>query len=292
MDFAFEFIIKNGGIDTEEDYPYTVRGGERWGALGKAGRGRRGQPWRWVGGQRGLCSAAAVVRLGAPLLPPLTSPRSLRRALQAEEGQCQENKLGRHVVTIDDYQARPRCCCALNNNAAAAALLCCSAGCCAEARRPGNRQRARLRGSPRAPTQARNGACSRLNPPAPARLPPAGRAAQRRKGAGEGGGAPAGVGGHRGRPGALGRGRCARPGCWGSLRAGAWRRACCAAAAGWQALGCGWRVLLVASRHLTRPLPRPPLPPCRAQRAFQLYVGGVFDAECGTALDHGVLAVG
>lgn len=28
------------------------------------------------------------------------------------------------------------------------------------------------------------------------------------------------------------------------------------------------------------------------QRAFQLYGGGVFDAECGTALDHGVLAVG
>jgi KDEL-tailed cysteine endopeptidase len=28
------------------------------------------------------------------------------------------------------------------------------------------------------------------------------------------------------------------------------------------------------------------------QRAFQLYVGGVFDEECGTALDHGVLAVG
>lgn len=34
-----------------------------------------------------------------------------------------------------------------------------------------------------------------------------------------------------------------------------------------------------------------PTPPC-LQRAFQLYVGGVFDAECGTALDHGVLAVG
>lgn len=35
-----------------------------------------------------------------------------------------------------------------------------------------------------------------------------------------------------------------------------------------------------------RPLPAP------LQRAFQLYAGGVFDAECGTALDHGVLAVG
>ena len=28
------------------------------------------------------------------------------------------------------------------------------------------------------------------------------------------------------------------------------------------------------------------------QRAFQLYAGGVFDADCGTALNHGVLAVG
>lgn len=41
--------------------------------------------------------------------------------------------------------------------------------------------------------------------------------------------------------------------------------------------------------------PAPPCPPLMltpVQRAFQLYVGGVFDAECGTALDHGVLAVG
>ena len=28
------------------------------------------------------------------------------------------------------------------------------------------------------------------------------------------------------------------------------------------------------------------------EREFQLYQGGVFDAPCGTALDHGVLAVG
>lgn len=28
------------------------------------------------------------------------------------------------------------------------------------------------------------------------------------------------------------------------------------------------------------------------QSGFQLYAGGVFDGECGTALDHGVLAVG
>ena len=32
--------------------------------------------------------------------------------------------------------------------------------------------------------------------------------------------------------------------------------------------------------------------PALLQRAFQLYAGGVFDAECGTALDHGVLVVG
>ena len=28
------------------------------------------------------------------------------------------------------------------------------------------------------------------------------------------------------------------------------------------------------------------------QREFQLYQGGIFDGECGTALDHGVLVVG
>lgn len=34
MDFAFEFIINNGGIDTEDDYPYTV-----------------GVAWWWDGGE-------------------------------------------------------------------------------------------------------------------------------------------------------------------------------------------------------------------------------------------------
>ncbi len=28
------------------------------------------------------------------------------------------------------------------------------------------------------------------------------------------------------------------------------------------------------------------------QREFQLYAGGIFDAPCGTQLDHGVLLVG
>lgn len=27
MDYAYEFIIKNGGIDTEDDYPYKGRDG-------------------------------------------------------------------------------------------------------------------------------------------------------------------------------------------------------------------------------------------------------------------------
>jgi KDEL-tailed cysteine endopeptidase len=40
MDFAFDFIVANGGIDTEEDYPYTSTAGEE-GACDPARQGRR-----------------------------------------------------------------------------------------------------------------------------------------------------------------------------------------------------------------------------------------------------------
>lgn len=34
-------------------------------------------------------------------------PHRVRCAMQAVEGECQDNKLSRHVVTIDDYQDVP-----------------------------------------------------------------------------------------------------------------------------------------------------------------------------------------
>ena len=46
--------------------------------------------------------------MSAPHLPGSpTFPHSALPARQAEEGQCEDNKLGRHVVTIDDYQDVP-----------------------------------------------------------------------------------------------------------------------------------------------------------------------------------------
>lgn len=68
MDFAFEFIMKNGGIDTEDDYPYTVRGcAGGWGAC-----------WQ--------CQAHTLPRaglLGAHTQPLLCCVRPRRRRARA-----------------------------------------------------------------------------------------------------------------------------------------------------------------------------------------------------------------
>ncbi len=119
MDFAFEFIIKNGGIDTEDDYPYTVGGEGRVEERKVGGRPGSGYRGRLASTCHGELEARPQYTVGnllhtAPWIYACIPTKqclvlilpSLPPALQAEEGQCQENKLGRHVVTIDDYQVR------------------------------------------------------------------------------------------------------------------------------------------------------------------------------------------
>lgn len=78
MDFAFEFIMKNGGINTEEDYPYTVGGhGETvWGVcmcvcVGGGGGWGGGVPPALSAGRAvptqhpGCCCRKAHAKIGA-----------------------------------------------------------------------------------------------------------------------------------------------------------------------------------------------------------------------------------
>ena len=91
MDFAFDFIIQNGGLDTEDDYPYSAQVLPRNcfcydASLQVAHTGSR------------FCYACPTLPCHGPARP---------LSMCAQDGTCQKNKRRRHVVTIDGYEDVP-----------------------------------------------------------------------------------------------------------------------------------------------------------------------------------------
>ena len=118
MDFAFDFIIQNGGLDTEDDYPYSAQVTLQH----QSAPHRTDKPDAALSGTL-FCSNAPAPLCHPHARCPITGSVHLgpnwhgvacqagakvRKAFRAaQDGTCQKNKRRRHVVTIDSYEDVP-----------------------------------------------------------------------------------------------------------------------------------------------------------------------------------------